>query len=251
MKTSNRIETIKSLVPRGARLLDIGGDHALLPVSLFLDKAICCAVVTDIRPGPLARSRVQLEKFCPAARYSLVLSDGFKAVDPNSFDFAAICGMGGELIGRIIEEGGEKARRPMVLQPMTGSEKLRKYLWDNGFEIENEVFVRENPADENFLNKAFFSKTLSNKNPASQTERVYVIMLVKPCEAFDKNAKIPYTHAEMYLGKIRSPGKDFAAYAKKAAKAAEKRLIGLKIRGEDTSETERLIKEAENAQFFT
>jgi len=230
MILSKRLLTVKSLVPHGARLLDIGSDHALLPSSLFLDDTIRSAVVTDLKTGPLSRSRTQLEAACFGAPYSLLISDGFEAVDRDNYDFAAICGMGGELIARIINGGGDKARIPMALQPMTAADKLRAYLWDNGFSIEKEVFTTEDA-------------------------RVYVVMLVKPypsggnsraserlssCEC----SHSPYSYSDLYLGQCRPDTEEFALYALKTARAAEKRLIGQRVRGEDTSKIEALIEEA-------
>ena len=62
-KLPPRLAAIAALVPDGARLADVGTDHALLPIRLLLDGKIQSAVATDIRPGPLSRAK---ENACAA-----------------------------------------------------------------------------------------------------------------------------------------------------------------------------------------
>lgn len=196
MTVTKRIKAIESLVPYGTRLLDVGSDHALLPISLCLSGRIAEAVISDINEGPLDSGRRNVALLCPALKASFVLSDGFANVKHGSYDTVAICGMGGELIARIINDGGEKARVPLILQPMTHAEDLRKYLWENGFEISKELYV-------------------------SEGRRVYCVLLVRYT---GKNTD--YEYCELYLGKEHPPTADYARYAEKILNAAEKRLQG-------------------------
>lgn len=206
MTVTNRIKTIESLVPSGTRLLDIGSDHALLPISLYKKGIISGAVITDVNKGPLARSREQVAALCPGlcTNAEFLLSDGFAAVKQGNYDVAAICGMGGELIARIIADGGEKAHCPLILQPMSQADKLRAYLWDSGFCVKNEQYTREG-------------------------ERVYAVLSVEHIGAVTE-----YSLADLYLGKTRpSDSADYKAYCAKVATAAEKRLIGAVARGDN------------------
>ncbi len=207
---SKRIDVIKSLVPHGTRLLDIGSDHALLPISLYKDGAITAAVITDINKGPLARSRSQVASLCPELPCEYVLSDGFDAVS-GGYDAVAICGMGGELIADIVARGGEKAHCPLVLQPMSLAEKLREYLWTNGYVIADEHFV----VDE---------------------DKPYVVMSVRYT-----GAATAFDYIDLYLGKQRPDTEDYRAYAAKVAAVACNRLIGVRHRGEDDSDLLALI----------
>ena len=47
-----RLETIASLVPVGVAVVDVGTDHAYLPVLLAQQQKIRQAVATDIAAGP-------------------------------------------------------------------------------------------------------------------------------------------------------------------------------------------------------
>lgn len=216
MTVTNRIKTIKSLVPFGARLLDVGSDHALLPISLYNDGVIAEAVISDVNRGPLKSGRLNVARLAPGLRASFVLSDGFLQVPADSYDVAAICGMGGELIVKIIRQGGDKARCPLILQPMTHADSLRAYLWEQGFEITEERFVREG-------------------------SRVYCVLL-----ADYRGVCTDYSYAELFLGKACPDTAEFRYYAEKTAAAAEKRLAGFKIENNRAmiGQTEALIARA-------
>ena len=198
-----RLKAVESLVPKGARLLDIGADHGLLPLRLLARGDIYSAYLTDVNKGPLAACRHRaLVDFPHLMDYiGFAISDGFKEVDPRFYDFVTICGMGGELIARIIEEGGEKAHRSMALQPMSHAEKLRAFLWTHGFTIKEELYPREG-------------------------HRSYVVMLVKYTGRGTR-----FTATDTYLGKKRPKTEEYWFYVKGLAKTVKKRLEGETLAG--------------------
>ena len=142
---SPRLKMVAELVPQGARLADIGTDHAFLPAYLLVQKRVVQALAADCRSGPLARARRTLETSGLSDRVDLVLSDGFQRLSPDRFDCAVLAGMGGELIARLIDEAPflKDTHYTLVLQPMTKAEKLREYLWRSGYAIVRERFCRE------------------------------------------------------------------------------------------------------------
>ena len=138
-----RLAALAGLVTSGARLVDVGTDHALLPVSLLLQKTVESAIATDIRSGPLKNARRT------ALRYSvpldLRLCDGLSGVFAGECDTVVIAGMGGETIARILEAAPWTKTGPaLILQPMTRSEMLRLFLAHNGYTIHSEHLACEN-----------------------------------------------------------------------------------------------------------
>ena len=128
----DRLKSVKSLVPKGTRLLDVGSDHAALPAALLLEEKIEYAVISDINKMPLERARLEIEKYGLTDKCTFILSDGFENVSADLFDTAAICGMGGTLICNILKNGHKTGKllpcHVLLIQPMTDHEKVRKYL---------------------------------------------------------------------------------------------------------------------------
>ena len=53
----DRLKTIESLVPKGARVADIGTDHGHLPISLVRGKVATKVIACDINEKPLANAK--------------------------------------------------------------------------------------------------------------------------------------------------------------------------------------------------
>ena len=140
IKINDRLITALPFVRNGKKFADIGTDHAYLPIYLIGIDKISFAVAADINKGPLDKARENIEKYGYSERISTVLCDGLKKIDPNEVDDIAIFGMGGELIVKIIDEAPwvKDLNKRLILQPMTHPEKLRKYLYENGFNIIDE-----------------------------------------------------------------------------------------------------------------
>ncbi|WP_261804025.1 tRNA (adenine(22)-N(1))-methyltransferase [Klebsiella quasipneumoniae] len=144
---SQRLERVAAHVPAGARLADIGSDHAYLPVALMRRGVITAAVAGEVAATPFhAANRTVgdngLEK-CISVR----LADGLAAIEAGD-DITAIslCGMGGETIRDILDSGKAhlNGRERLILQPNGGEQPLRQWLMDNGYQILHEELLREN-----------------------------------------------------------------------------------------------------------
>lgn len=142
-KLPPRLAAIAALVPSGARLADIGTDHALLPVRLLLDGRIQSAVATDIRRGPLSRAEENASA-AGVTQLSCILCDGLTGVSPDSADTVVIAGMGGENIIGILRAAPWACRGSLLLlQPMSRPEELRAALPSLGLSIYAERLVRD------------------------------------------------------------------------------------------------------------
>lgn len=134
---SPRLMAAAALVRDGASVADIGTDHAYLPIFLVEEGVSPRAIACDVNKGPLARAEANVEAAGLADRITLKLTDGLNGLETFAPDDILICGMGGELIIRILYEA-DFIRTPdcrLILQPMTSVDKLRMWLCENGFEI--------------------------------------------------------------------------------------------------------------------
>ena len=130
-------------VRQNARLADIGTDHAYLPLWLCLNGTCPSAIAADINPDPLSRGQAAIMNFNAEHLISTRLSNGLEKLDRCECDTVIIAGMGAELIVDILSNCDFVNELHLILQPMTHPEIARKYLYDNGFEINNDFIVTD------------------------------------------------------------------------------------------------------------
>lgn len=133
----NRLKLCADFVRSGAKIADIGTDHAYLPVWLCRIGRCPGAVAADINPEPLKRGQSTIIESGMSGRIETRLSDGLKEIKPDEADDIVIAGMGGELIAKILSECSfaTDSSKHFILQPMTKSEFLIDWLCENGFKI--------------------------------------------------------------------------------------------------------------------
>lgn len=140
--TDNRLMTCAQLV-KGIKAVDVGTDHGYLAVHL-ISQGICSEVIAcDINEKPLNAALKTVEKAGLKENIKIVLSDGLDEIQSDGITDVIMAGMGGELIVRLIEKCPwlKDRNNPvnLVLQPMTKSQTLRKWLYDNGFYVTKEL----------------------------------------------------------------------------------------------------------------
>jgi len=211
-----RLTAAADFVRPGAVFADIGTDHAYLPVFLAEKGVIKRAVAADINRGPIERAAANIA----ASGYSDIIktkqTDGLVGLDGEGLTDIAICGMGGELIAKIIEraEFTRNTSVRLILQPMTKAEVLRDFLLDNGFSIIGEALAKE--------------------------DKVYQII-----SAEYTGEKTTYTDAELYLGRLNIESKDslLPELAEGVLAFFTKKKEGKATAGLDTSAEDKMIAE--------
>ena len=140
-----RLAKVAAFVRKGSRLADIGTDHALLPSELVREGVCTYAIASDVKKGPVAAATRTVADAGLADQIDIRLGNGLQTVRPNEVDDIVIAGMGGETISMILGDAPwvKNEHYRLVLQPMTRAEKLRRYLWENGFDILTESAVQE------------------------------------------------------------------------------------------------------------
>ena len=141
---SPRLAAVAALVPPGAAVIDIGTDHAMIPVWL-VQAGICEHVLaTDIRPGPLENAADLIRKTVTGDRIRLLLADGLKGVEPEDWDTVILAGMGGESMVEILSACvWARERLRLILEPQSKRAVLRRYLIENGWRIERELLAED------------------------------------------------------------------------------------------------------------
>ncbi|MDB8804267.1 tRNA (adenine(22)-N(1))-methyltransferase [Romboutsia sp. 1001216sp1] len=145
MKLTDRLLKIASLVTKGKKIADIGTDHGYIPVHLLNEGNIDFAILADVNKGPLENARKEVRHNNLIDKVDLRLGSGIEVLKKCEVDEVIIAGMGGILISELLEANIEVAQstEKFILQPMQAQKELRKYLLNNGYEILDEVLVRE------------------------------------------------------------------------------------------------------------
>lgn len=126
-------------------LADIGTDHAYLPVWLLHNKIISKAIACDIAEGPCGAARANIAAFGMQDCIEVRMGNGLEQIVPGEAEVIVIAGMGAATIIDILSGAPETAgaAQRIFLQPMAGAPGLRKWLYENGYIIEDEELVKD------------------------------------------------------------------------------------------------------------
>lgn len=142
---TERLKVIAQQVKKNAKFADIGTDHAHLPIYLIKNNIVSCAIACDIKSGPLEKAKENIEKYEVQNKISLRLGAGLEKVRPFECDTISIAGMGGQNISQILSDAKwtNNNKYTLILQPMTMIYYLRKWLYENGYNIKKECICKE------------------------------------------------------------------------------------------------------------
>lgn len=217
----NRLLTCAKLI-KGDKAVDVGTDHGYLSVHLILE-GICSQVIAcDVNEKPLDAARKTVERARLEKQIDIVLSDGLDNVKKDGVTDVVMAGMGGELIVRLVEKCPwlKDKENPvnLVLQPMTKSQTLRKWLYDNGFCVTKELACRDG---------AFVYSVM---------QAVYV----------GRKPEYPCDDRYLYGGRVKADSEAGKAYLDKQAERLKTAGLGM-LKSADKKELgEKMLKAAED-----
>lgn len=142
---SERLKCVASLVNKGARVADIGTDHAYLPIYLVQNGISNKVYACDVRKEPLRRAKLHIDEYGLSDKITTKLCDGLKGINKGDVDTVTICGMGGKLMKNILKAGIDKLgdNTQLVLSAQSELKDFRKYLLETGIDIKSEHMLLE------------------------------------------------------------------------------------------------------------
>jgi len=145
MSFGSRLNAIGKWVPTGRKIVDVGTDHAYLPVLLAQEGKITGAIAVDIAEGPCAAAQRTVDLYGLGNIIEVRCGDGLSIVAPQEADIAIIAGMGGVTMIEILEKSGAvvESLERLVLQPMNGAGLLRGWLLEHGWYLQAEDLIPE------------------------------------------------------------------------------------------------------------
>ena len=149
IELGERLTRVSSFVPNGSKVCDVGSDHAYLPVYLIQNDQISCAIAGEVVEGPYLSAKQTVRDYRMEDRIEVRLGDGLKILSKeDKITVVTICGMGGELISRILEAGYSgghlNGRERLILQPNVAEHFVREWLMNHSYHIVEETVVEDN-----------------------------------------------------------------------------------------------------------
>ena len=142
---SRRLTAICEMVPEGSAVLDVGCDHAFVPIELILSGKAVCAIAMDVADGPLKSAASNIRACGLEDVIEVRKSDGLENYEKGEADTLIISGMGGLLIESILSECQDKTSSfvRLILEPQREFGAFRKCLRKLGLAITNERMIEE------------------------------------------------------------------------------------------------------------
>ncbi len=137
---SKRIQTLASLIDKNSVVLDVGTDHAYLPIYLYQKKITNKVYGSDISNKVIIGAENNLLKYNLNGKIKLFVSDGLENIKIN-YDTLVIAGMGYMSIKKILSY--TKLPKTIVIQSNSDHYLLRKFMNKLGFSIDKEITIEE------------------------------------------------------------------------------------------------------------
>ena len=144
-KLSLRLQRVALHIPKGSILADIGSDHAYLPCYAVKNNLCSKAIAGEVVEGPYQSAVNQVKETGLQTRIDVRKGDGLDVLKIDEATAVTIAGMGGTLISSILERGKKKLAKVerLILQPNVGSQNVRIWLMENGWELKDEEILEE------------------------------------------------------------------------------------------------------------
>ncbi|MBB2507987.1 MULTISPECIES: tRNA (adenine(22)-N(1))-methyltransferase [Staphylococcus] len=142
---NERLKKVSTFIT-GDCLADIGSDHAYLPIYAIENNLVKNAIAGEVIKGPFEASKKNVVEHDLVNHVDVRLGDGLSIIQSNDqINSITICGMGGPLIAKILEEGKEKltAHPRLILQSNIQSSAIRNLLESMHYNIIEEVILEE------------------------------------------------------------------------------------------------------------
>lgn len=144
---SKRLKMLASYIDEKSVVVDIGTDHAHLPIYLLESKKCTKVIASDVESGPIRAAENNIKKHKLERKIDLRQGYGFEILTKDEADIAVIAGMGGGTIKKILERAAKEVLfsvKKLILQPMNDEKTLRTWLILNGWCLKEEDLILEN-----------------------------------------------------------------------------------------------------------
>ncbi len=184
MNLSKRLKKVADFLPKEAVFADIGSDHAYLPCYAILHHKALKAIAGEITDGPLQSAKQQVHRLELDEQILVRKGNGLEVIEKGEVNAVTIAGMGGALIASILNEGKHKltGQERLILQPNIHAHHIRLWLYQEGYELLDEVILEEDGK----IYEIIIAET-GDKDKAYEGMSIETGMLVGPFLAKEQN----------------------------------------------------------------
>jgi tRNA (adenine22-N1)-methyltransferase len=143
---SRRLEAILGLLSPCRVLVDVGTDHALLPIAAVERGVAARAIASDLRAAPLRTARDGILASSARERVHLLREDGLSGLLRGAVDAVSMAGMSGEMMVQLCEATPHvlEGVSQLVMQPNSDAVAVRGWALRHGWHLKQERMVCEN-----------------------------------------------------------------------------------------------------------
>lgn len=138
---NNKLLSIANFIAKDDVVLDIGTDHAYLPIYLMQNNLCKNVIASDINENALHQAKKNIKK--ANLKIQTILADGFIGVNDISINTVVIAGVGAHTILNIIKNAPSNITK-YILSSNNNHYFLRKELVSFGLFVQEEIVVNDN-----------------------------------------------------------------------------------------------------------
>ncbi|MBO1197956.1 tRNA (adenine(22)-N(1))-methyltransferase TrmK [Staphylococcus simiae] len=142
---NERLKIVSNYITPG-KLVDIGSDHAYLPIYAIQQHICDTAIAGEVIKGPFQAAQKNVAANALQDVVDVRLGDGLSVIHhDDNVNSITICGMGGPLIAKILNEGQSKLNTHprLILQSNIQTQSIRIMLQQLKYEIIDEIIMEE------------------------------------------------------------------------------------------------------------
>ncbi len=139
---TRRLKSIAGLIVKEDNVIDIGCDHALLPIYLIKNNITENVIASDINSNAIKNAIKNIKKNNLEDKIEIKVGDGLDTVNSNT-NTAVISGLGSATIIKILTHDNLKQIDKLIIQSNSDQYILRSFLVLKGYYIDHESFVYE------------------------------------------------------------------------------------------------------------
>lgn len=136
---ASRLDALVKTLEGFDSVLDVGTDHAYLPIKALQENPRLDVSASDNKKGPLSQAKKNLEAAGFKDQVRLYLGEGLEALN-EPVDVIVMAGLGGTTIQKMVLDKADLDVKRLVCHPTNNPKAIRQLAHLSSFKIVDEIF---------------------------------------------------------------------------------------------------------------